>query len=49
MNRARLGALVLGAASLMAATGCQNKLHDDNMALHDQNNKLQADLNDTRS
>lgn len=50
MNRVRLaGALVLGAASLMASTGCQNKLHDDNMALHDQNNKLQADLNDTRS
>ena len=42
------GAVVLGAASLLAA-GCQNKLHDDNMALHDQNNKLQADLNDTRS
>ena len=49
MNRVRFaGALVLGAASLLA-TGCQNKLHDDNMALHDQNNKLQADLNDTRS
>jgi flagellar motor protein MotB len=30
------------------AGGCQNKLHDDNMALHDQNRKLQADLNDTR-
>ena len=53
MIRARLGALaptlVLTAASLLAATGCQNKLHDDNLALHDQNNKLQADLNDTRS
>jgi flagellar motor protein MotB len=49
MIRVRYGALVLGAASLLAATGCQNKLHDDNMALHDQNNKLQADLNDTRS
>jgi flagellar motor protein MotB len=49
MIRVRFGALALGAASLLAATGCQNKLHDDNMALHDQNNKLQADLNDTRS
>ena len=51
MIRVRLaaGTLVLGAASLLLATGCQNKLHDDNMALHDQNNKLQADLNDTRS
>jgi len=49
MIRVRFGALVLGAASLLAATGCQNKLHDDNMALHDQNNKLQADLNDSRS
>jgi chemotaxis protein MotB len=48
MIRVRYGALVLGAASLLAATGCQNKLHDDNMALHDQNRKLQADLNDTR-
>jgi chemotaxis protein MotB len=42
----RTAALLLG-ASLLAA-GCQNKLHDDNMALHDQNRKLQADLNDTR-
>ncbi len=47
MIRVRLaGGLVIAAASLLA-TGCQNKLHDDNMALHDQNNKLQADLNDT--
>ena len=42
----RTATLLLG-ASLLAA-GCQNKLHDDNMALHDQNRKLQADLNDTR-
>ena len=50
MIRVRLaaGTLVLGTASLLLATGCQNKLHDDNMALHDQNQKLQADLNDTR-
>jgi flagellar motor protein MotB len=33
----------------LAAAGCQNKLHDDNLALHDQNNKLQAELNETRS
>ncbi|HEY7119793.1 MAG TPA: OmpA family protein [Tepidisphaeraceae bacterium] len=49
IRRIRLGALGLSAASLMLTVGCQNKLHDDNMALHDQNNKLQADLNDTRT
>src|SRR5881394_2991060 len=47
MNGLRMGAVLLGAISMLAG-GCQNKLHDDNMALHDQNRKLQADLNDTR-
>lgn len=47
MNALRMGAIFLGAMSVLAG-GCQNKLHDDNMALHDQNRKLQADLNDTR-
>jgi flagellar motor protein MotB len=42
-----MGAVLLGAVSMLAG-GCQNKVHDDNMALHDQNRKLQADLNDTR-
>jgi flagellar motor protein MotB len=43
-----MGAILLAGAISMMAGGCQNKLHDDNMALHDQNRKLQADLNDTR-
>ena len=47
MNGLRMGAVLLGTLSLLAG-GCQNKLHDDNMALHDQNRKLQADLTDTR-
>jgi chemotaxis protein MotB len=47
MNGLRMGAIFLGAISVFTG-GCQNKVHDDNMALHDQNRKLQADLNDTR-
>src|SRR5258706_14423502 len=47
MNGLRMGAIFLGTMAMLAG-GCQNKLHDDNMALHDQNRKLQADLNDTR-
>jgi flagellar motor protein MotB len=43
-----MGAILLAGAISVMAGGCQNKLHDDNMALHDQNRKLQADLNDTR-
>jgi flagellar motor protein MotB len=39
--------LVCGATLL--ATGCQNKMHDENLALHEQNRKLQADLNDKSS
>ena len=48
MNALRIGAVLLGSLSLLNV-GCQNKLHDDNLALRDQNVKLQADLNDTRS
>jgi flagellar motor protein MotB len=43
-----MGAILLAGGIAVMAGGCQNKLHDDNMALHDQNRKLQADLNDTR-
>jgi chemotaxis protein MotB len=49
MNVSRIAALAIGAASLLLVGGCQNKIHDENLALHDQNNKLQADLNDARS
>jgi flagellar motor protein MotB len=40
-------ALLCGASFL--AVGCQNKMHDENLALHEQNRKLQADLNDRSS
>ena len=48
MSTLRIGAIVLGAISLLAG-GCQNKLHDDNMSLHDQNNKLQSELSENRA
>lgn len=48
MNTLRIGAICLGALSVLAG-GCQNKLHDDNLALHDQNKKIQADLDDSRA
>jgi flagellar motor protein MotB len=37
--------LFVAAAALLAA-GCQNKLHDENLALHQQNRELQAQLNE---
>src|SRR5688572_16426785 len=36
--------LICGAS--LFTVGCQNKLHEENLALHEQNRKLQADLND---
>jgi len=47
MKKLHLGAMLLGGMALLAG-GCQNKVHDENLALHDQNAKLQGDLNDTR-
>ena len=38
-----IGLLVLWAAG----TGCQNKLYEENMALHRQNNELQAKLRES--
>lgn len=38
-------ALVLAAACL-AGTGCQSKMHDENLALHKQNRELQAQLSE---
>jgi chemotaxis protein MotB len=32
----------------LAGAGCQNKLHDENIALHRQNRELQAQLNDAQ-
>jgi flagellar motor protein MotB len=48
MNSLRLGTILLGAITLLA-TGCQNKLQDENAALYDQNKRLQGDLDDARS
>jgi flagellar motor protein MotB len=31
---------------LIAAAGCQNKVHDENLALHEQNRELQAQLSE---
>src|SRR4051812_20117660 len=33
-------------ALLVASSGCQNKLHDDNLALHQQNRELQTQLSE---
>ncbi|HYE20487.1 MAG TPA: OmpA family protein [Tepidisphaeraceae bacterium] len=47
MSTPRL-ALSLAALALLAG-GCQNKVHDENLALHEQNRALQAELNDART
>lgn len=40
MNRTRMG--LVGAAMIsLVAVGCQNKMHDENLALHKQNQELQ--------
>jgi len=48
MNSLRLGTFLLGAITLFA-TGCQNKLQDENAQLYDQNKRLQGDLDDARA
>lgn len=48
MNSLRLGTIFLGAITLFA-TGCQNKLQDENAQLYDQNKRLQGDLDDARA
>jgi len=48
MNLPRIATLSLAALSLLAG-GCQSKLHDDNMALVDQNRALQTELNEARA
>lgn len=47
MNRSRTGLALLGLVFLISA-GCQNKLHDENVALHRQNRELQGQLNDSQ-
>src|SRR2546421_9984245 len=39
-------AWLLSGISLVAGLGCQNKVHDDNIALYNQNRELQAQLTD---
>ncbi len=48
MNRFRsiTPSLVLAAAALLVGAGCQNKVHDENLALHAQNRELQASLSE---
>jgi chemotaxis protein MotB len=47
MIRSRTGFALLGLIAL-TAVGCQNKLHDENVALHRQNRELQAQLNESQ-
>jgi flagellar motor protein MotB len=49
MSGLRFGAVLLAGSLGMFAAGCQNRMHDDNLALHDQNNRLQGELTETRS
>jgi chemotaxis protein MotB len=44
MTRNGLAALVATGLSLATTLGCQNKVHDENLALHDQNRELQTRL-----
>jgi len=46
MRIARMG-MVAGILGAMFAAGCQNKLHDENQALWQQNRELQSKLNET--
>jgi chemotaxis protein MotB len=39
-------AWLLGSISLVTGLGCQNKVHDENIALYNQNRELQAQLTD---
>ena len=45
MGIARMGSgLIAAALMLVVGVGCQNKMHDENLALHEQNRELQARL-----
>lgn len=48
MRRSWMIVGILGLAG-MTSVGCQNKLHDENVALHRQNRELQAKLIDTEN
>src|SRR5438067_414074 len=47
-SRMGLSALALGAL-VLAGGGCQNKLHDENVALWQQNRELQSRLSESQS
>ena len=47
MRFARTLCMSFFTATLMAmGSGCTNKVHDENLALHDQNRELQSQLSD---
>src|SRR5258706_1247313 len=46
MRFARIGAALVAGASLLSAAGCQNKVHDENLQLHQQNRELETQVND---
>ena len=48
-SRVGLAGLISILGLVFAAAGCQNKLHDENLALHRQNRELQNQLNDTNT
>ncbi len=41
--------LILGALCCVAATGCQSKMYDEHVQLHQQNRELQSQLNEANS
>jgi len=47
MQRTRTAiTFLLSSLSIMSGLGCVNKVHDENIALHDQNRELQSQLSD---
>lgn len=46
MSMLRMASVCLAAASLFSTLGCQNKVHDENLSLHQQNRELQAQLSE---
>ena len=46
MKHSRMGFILVAGLSLVSAMGCQNKVHDENLQLHQQNRELQSQLSD---
>lgn len=49
MRSAGVGMVLAAAALLCAASGCANRMHDENQQLHQQNRELQAQLDAQRA